>query len=191
MIPLGVKDKDAELVEIKSTKESTCIQDAIQTITESSEMIDKKEVNFFGTKVTIPVIKSDDEEKISDKLLSKVDNAIKYITTPALYNYLVKLHSKMFDEISNDDYFDGKSIKSGNDLIEAIKEQIKHKNTMIFVSERYNTIFLCGEYWCDDEHGYSISFPGGKFIKANSLDNAFNKDYEPVATALGQYSSYL
>ena len=152
------------------------------------EVCNPKEINFFGTKTTIKV-KSDDPKS---KLISKVDSVLKTICNASLYNYLYNLDKDFYEkEINEDPYFNGKKIKSGEDLKNALKEQITHKNTNIFISNYHNAIYFCGEYFIDDEHGYSIVFPKGNLIKGKPGDSKLDKQYKPLITYIGQYSDPL
>ena len=119
-----------------------------------------------------------------------LDNIIKILNSSELYDYLFNYHKKMFDEINNDSYFDGKTIKSGRDL----KNSIEDIKLVAYFNE---VIYICGEYWCDPEHGFSIKFPNGEFIKSKYDSFDYNRDegketgYKISCTLLGQYSDYL
>jgi hypothetical protein len=155
-----------------------------ETLLEGFEDVDSREINFDGIKTTIP-IKTDNPDS---KLLDKVDSVLKTVCSPSLYNYLYKMEKRYYeDEVNTDPYYDGKKIQSGKDLMNACKEQITHKNTKIFINDRRNMIYFCGEYWCDEEHGYCITFPGGKFVKGNESSNKYNSKI----TRMGLYSDAL
>ena len=112
------------------------------------------------------------------------------LNSDELFDYLYKYHIKLFNEINEDSYYEGKTIKSGEDLKNSI-ESI----TTIAVSD--GVIYICGEYWCDPEHGFSITFPKGKFVKSKHKEYEYNQDqgkdvdYIPICTILGQDCDYL
>ena len=119
-----------------------------------------------------------------------INKCLNALASDELFDYLYKYHIEMFKEINGDTYFKGKTIKSGEDLKKAI-EKIK------VIGYKDGVIYICGEYWCDPEHGFSIKFPGGKFIKSKydnfnyDRDEGKDVDYIPNCTILGQYSDYL
>lgn len=158
----------------------------------SKKIIEEKDINFFGTKTKIEIRSYDN--KINKQLLNKVDNILKTICNPSLYDYLYKINSNYFEgEINDDSYYDGKTIKSGKDLRDSI--DITHRNTAIIISDKHNVIYFCGEYWPDEEHGFSIAFPKGNFVK-HPQSSQVRKDYydehhNPKYTFLGQWSDCL
>ena len=154
-------------------------------LTESYEDLGEKEINFFGTKANIK-IKSSGTIAADDKLLAKVDNVLKVVCSKELYENWYKEKDDIFEEINDDPYFKGKKIKNANDLIKALKEEITNKNTRVYINTYRKTIYFCGEYWCDPEHGYSISFPDGEYVKSKG----YNSSKGPV-TYFGQYSDAL
>lgn len=150
--------------------------------------VNTKDIIFDGIKTKVK-IKCDNKDS---KLLSKVDSILKIVCSSSLYNYLYTLDKDLYEkDINQDPYFDGKTIKSGKDLMNAIKDQITHKNTAVFVDNYKNCIYFCGEYWIDEEHGYSIVFPEGKFIKGKAGAKKYDSNYKPVITFIGQYSDPL
>lgn len=123
----------------------------------------------------------------SDKEIDvNVDDCLKILNNEELFDYLYNYHLALFDEINNDSYFNGKTIKSGQDLKNSI-EEIKS------IAYFEGIVYICGEYWCDPEHGFSISFPNGKFVKSKydsydyDRDKGEENEYVPVCTLLGQY----
>lgn len=158
-----------------------------------SILSDNKSINFFGKELNIRHVYLSGGTETSIPIDSKIEQVLKiFSTNKGLYNYLYKIHNKLFNEINNDSYFDGKKIKSGNDLIKAIQDNNGKNIIDIYFDKRNNVYYICGEYWCDDEHGYSICFPGGRFVQAKSIDyKDWYKDYVPVATILGQYDNAL
>ena len=158
-----------------------------------SILSDNKSINFFGKELNIRHVYLSGGTETSIPIDSKIEQVLKiFSTNKGLYNYLYKIHNKLFNEINNDPYFDGKKIKSGNDLIKAIQDNNGKNIIDIYFDKRNNVYYICGEYWCDDEHGYSICFPGGRFVQAKSTDyKDWYKDYVPVATILGQYDNAL
>ena len=160
---------------------------------ESDNSSDTQIINFFGKKLNIRHVYLSGGDQKNIPIDSKISQIIKiFSTNKGLYNYLYKNHIKLFNEINNDPYFEGKKIKSGNDLIKAIQENDGKNIIDIFYDKRNNVYYICGEYWCDPEHGFSICFPDGKFIQSKSTDyKDWYKDYVPVATILGQYDNAL
>ena len=122
-------------------------------------------------------------------LMKKIDNVLKIAgTNKSLYSYLYMISKDFIDDVNDDPYFDGKCCNSEKDLMDAL--EFTH---VIVDTRRGNTcIYLAGEYWLDDEHGFSITFPDGKFIKAKRDANGYYKTrdshYAPIATGLGQFS---
>ena len=49
-----------------------------------------------------------------------ISECLKAIDSDELYEYLYQYQKHMFDEINGDPFFEGKTIKSGNDLKNAI-----------------------------------------------------------------------
>lgn len=119
-----------------------------------------------------------------------ISKCLDTLNNDELFDYLYKYHIDMFNNINGDSYFEGKKIKSGKDLKNSI-EQIK------VISCKNGVIYVCGEYWCDPEHGFSIKFPQGKFIKSKYDTFNYNRDegkdsgYIPICTLLGQFSDYM
>ena len=127
---------------------------------------------------------------ISDQeIYIDLNECLNLLNNDDLFEYLYNYHIKMFEEINNDKYFNGKTIKSGKDLKNSIEQisQIAYHN---------NVLYICGEYWCDPEHGFSIKFPNGKFIKSKNAFYDYNRDegkdvnYIPSCTLLGQFSDF-
>ena len=119
-----------------------------------------------------------------------ISECLKAIDSDELYEYLYQYQKHMFDEINGDPFFEGKTIKSGNDLKNAIEE-------LKVIACKRDVVYICGEYWCDPEHGFSIKFPNGKFVKSEFETYEYNRDegaaanYTPKCTVLGLYSDYL
>ena len=139
-------------------------------------------LNFNNKTFDVPIIT--DQEIDFD-----LSECLKLLNSDELFNYLYSYHIKMFEDINIDAYFNGKTIKSGNDLKNSISKisQIAYYN---------NVIYICGEYWCDPEHGFSIKFPNGKFTKSKYPSYNYDRDegqdaqYIPNCTLLGQFSDY-
>lgn len=120
-----------------------------------------------------------DVEIIGDKELDiEINDCIDILNSDELFDYLYENTKWMFDEINSDPYFEGKTITSGEDLKNSIEEisQIGYKR---------DVIYICGEFWCDPEHGFSISFPNGKFVKKGDAEEGSK------FTVLGQFSDCL
>ena len=148
------------------------------------ESLEKSVSVKFNNKVFNVRIERDKEIDVN------LDSVLKILDSNELYDYLYNYHKKKFEEINNDSYFNGKTIKSGMDLKNSI-EEIK------LIAYYDNVIYVCGEYWCDPEHGFSIKFPNGEFVKSKfdsfdyARDEGKESDYKISCTLLGQYSDYL
>ena len=144
-------------------------------------MDDYVKIFFNGKEYNVKV---DNEEGID------INECITALNNDELFNYLYNYQIDFFNDINTDPYFDGKTIKSGEDLKNSIEE-------ISLISCRDGVIYICGEYWCDPEHGFSIKFPGGKFVKSEHNTYNYNRDegkyakYIPVCTLLGLYSDCL
>ena len=91
-----------------------------------------------------------------------------------VWEYLYEENKDWFEkEINNDPYYKGKKIESGKDLKTSIEK-------ISAIGQYKNIVYVAGEYWVDDEHGFSISFPNGKFTKSGK-----------EKTELKGHSSYL
>ncbi len=116
-----------------------------------------------------------------------IEKCVDILNSDELFDYLYAYHIDMFNEINEDPYYNGKTVKSGKDLKNSIEKisLIKSKN---------GVVYICGEYWCDDEHGFSIKLPNGEFVKSQYSTFDFSRDqgkevnYKPICTLLGQYS---
>ena len=162
------------------------LNDCISYLNEAYQDNGTIDGSFNGKKFTAKI----ETDNPDSKLMSKVQSIIKTVSSISLYNYLYNLDKDFYNkEINNDSYYDGKKIESGKDLMNSI--EINHKNTTIFVNDRRNIIYFCGEYWVDDEHGFSISFPGGKFIKGASNQKKYDSHWNPQFTFMGEYSYAL
>lgn len=126
-------------------------------------------IDFFGKKFHIHISSYYGNDEKAKANTEKIKSALKAFCSAGLYNYLVKANSSWMDEINSDPYFQGKTCKSGKDLIDAIKNDPTNANKgfAVFVKENDGVlnIFIGGEYWLDPEHGFSINFPNGKFTK--------------------------
>ena len=143
-------------------------------------------LEFNGKIYNLRVDDKDDKDDID----VDINDCLIALNNNELFDYLYKYHKNMFDEINNDPYFDGKTIKSGEDLKNSIQD-------LKVIAYKKGVVYICGEYWCDPEHGFSIKFPNGKFIKSEYDSFDYNRDegkdanYTPKCTILGQYSDYL
>lgn len=136
-----------------------------------------------------------------EKLMTKIDSVVKtFCTNKALYGYLYKAAEEEYGDYywrQSDDEEEGKFCKSGADLLDAIKEDIKRYGAKLIVQDYYNTLAICGEYWIDEEHGFSISFPQGKFVKKDSPESKEilkandNDRYTPYYTKIGHHSDFM
>lgn len=151
---------------------------------ESTTSSDERIVTFkmFGKEATCKII-SNYGESVNNTI---VNNILKIVgSNKSLYDYLYKENKDMFEEINDDPYFKGKKINNGMDLINAMTEDLKYT---MYISR--GCVYFCGEYWVDPEHGFSIYFPRGKFIKAIQK-KYIGDNYVPIATTIGQFSDGL
>ena len=138
------------------------------------------EIEFNGKKYEVNL------ENIEENNIN-LEECLTALNNDELFDYLYNYQIKMFEEINNEPYFEGKTIKSGKDLKNSIE-------SIDLISYNNEVIYVCGEYWCDPEHGFSIAFPKGKFIKSQYSNYEYDRDqgetvdYIPVCTVLGQFS---
>ena len=119
--------------------------------------------------------------------IQAVNKLAKLVTDISLYNYLYNHDKEWYtEEINDDPYYDGKKINSGMDLMKSI--DWGHKNTMFMVDPKTKVIYFCGEYWVDEEHGFSIYFPNGKFVKGKPGERVVDEHWVPIYTGMGQYA---
>ena len=114
---------------------------------------------FFGDNynLSIKIGKSDFEEKEIEKMINSV---IKISKSKSLYSYLYNINKDKIEELNEVIDSRDKPVKNGNDLIKSMQPQS--------IVLKRNTVYIVGSYYLDNEHGYSISFPNGKFIKSKS-----------------------
>lgn len=135
------------------------------------------DLKFDGKKYSLRVARVDNENGIDIDISECLDA----MDEDDLFDYLYGYHIS---------YFDGTEIKSGKDL----KKSIEEIKVIAYVR---GVIYICGEYWYDPEHGFSIKFPRGKFIKSEHDTYDYQRDegkdvnFIPQCTILGQYSDYL
>jgi hypothetical protein len=95
-------------------------------------------------------------------------------TNKALYDYLYTRNKSFFEDINEEPYLGGKTINCGKDLINAIETKYKFYCGAAMEKSKDGkevpVIFFNGEYWCEPEHGFSISFPNGKIVKSAEDD---------------------
>lgn len=70
-------------------------------------------------------------------MVFNIDECIKKLNSNELFDYLYNYHIDMFNEINNDPYFKGKTIKCGEDLKNSI-EEIK------LISCENGVMYICG-----------------------------------------------
>lgn len=150
------------------------------------------ENSFFGKNMNGVI---DDERSLlfSDKWAKQkiINNALKIFSTDkSLWNYLYSISKKWIDEANNDPYFNGKKCKNGNDLIQAIKDDNEILHIHVKIKNEIPTIYICGDFWLDDEHGFSVNFINGEFIKCKGNKITYN-NYTPTCTVLGSYDEAL
>lgn len=114
-------------------------------------------------------------DMLPDNVNDLISSVIKTCcTNKALYDYLYTRNKSFFEDINEEPYLGGKTINCGKDLINAI--ETKYKFYCGAAMERSKdgkevpVIFFNGEYWCEPEHGFSISFPNGKIVKSAEDD---------------------
>ena len=153
--------------------------------TSSSNVIKFK---MFGKDATAKIIFDNVEDTPSTRKI--INSVLKLVgSNKSLYTYLYTQNKSLYDdEINKNPYFDGKTIQNGIDLLKAMTNDTRYT---LVVTEK--TVYFCGEYWIDPEHGFSISFPNGKFVKAEKesrMTDIRNK-YRTEITVLGQFSDAL
>lgn len=192
------KDKFKELVQesIKVIEESGIATKNLLNESCYSFERDRVKIKINSISISVPVKmdedynKKDDPEvkKRLDEMYKRVPSIVKLIEGDALWNYLYNSEKDYYEsEINNDPYFDGKTIKSGKDLKNSIKTEYK---MAIIIDNYYDCTYFCGEYWVDPEHGFAITFPHGKFIKAQNRKYR-DKNWKPIATYIGQFDEAL
>lgn len=118
------------------------------------------EDKFFGKRCIIELCPEMYEEEIPKDVIPKMKAVAKFATTnKKMYDILYTKSKKWLDDVS----INGKKCMSGKDLIKAIQDELDKRTLEISYDSYCNTIFVRGEYWIDVEHGFSISFPNGKF----------------------------
>lgn len=127
-----------------------------------------------------------DEHTKEEEIMKKVNAFIKTnpLNNPALWEHLYESNLGFFEDVNDDPYFDGKKILSAVDL----KKSISDIN-LVCVDLKENNFYVCGEWWCEPEHGFSINFPNGKFKPYHGKD--YLRDsvcHREKATFLGQHS---
>lgn len=131
---------------------------------------------------------ANDEEKAKlDSMLKAIPSIVKLIEGTELWGHLYKLQKDYYDDINDDPYFEGRKVKSGKDLKNSIDTKYKVE---IYIDAYRNCVYFCGDYWCDPEHGFAVTFPDGKFIKKKDGKPKENK-YFPYYTYLGSYDEAL
>ena len=127
--------------------------------TESDAFEDTCNVSFFGKTYKCTVyyenMKKEDIPAAKERLKTFLKE--KPWNNKKVFDELFKTNSRLIKSVNEDPYFDGKKVNNGNDLLKSIS-----RIDVIQVSKRH--IVMSGEYWLDDEHGFSIDFPNGKFI---------------------------
>jgi hypothetical protein len=140
-------------------------------------------INFFGKPMKVKV--HIDERDKDSALINTFDRLLKSVgSSNQLWGYLYNQRKKMFDEVNKDPYYDGKTCKSGKDLINSV-------GRIDYIGISRDIVYICGEYWIDDEHGFSISFPNGKFVRLKDGEKLYDTRYIPIGTVLGQYADAL
>lgn len=112
--------------------------------------------------------KLDLKKGCNEDLVKNLKSTVKLISSKSLYDYLYEYHKKMFDDIN--DYEDG-SISSGSDLMKSL-----HDIDLVTIDN--DTVYVSGQCDWDDEHGFSIAFPSGKFVKNSTMDGNHKNDYD-------------
>lgn len=148
--------------------------------------------NFFGTKKKVLVKDYYKNQKFYEENKEMVEKALKtFCSNKSLWSYLYTISEKWISEINNDPYFDGKKCESGADLIQAVKDDKKNQLDIFLQDENNNiVVYICGDYWLDDEHGFSVNFINGEFVKCKGSKVTYS-DHRPTCTVLGQYDNAL
>ena len=127
------------------------------------------------------------KKEYNEILLKNLKSTIKIMNSKSLYDYLYNYYKDMFDEMN--EYGDC-SIESGSDIVKAIYG-------IDLITIEHDTVYVSGYCEWDEEHGFSIGFPNGKFVKntSNNTDhkNDIDKEnkYQPRYTIFsGHRSAY-
>ena len=64
------------------------------------------------------------DDSIKDEMLEKVENCLLLMNNFELFDYLYMSSKEMFEYINDDPYFNGKTIKSGEDLKNSIEPNV-------------------------------------------------------------------
>ena len=176
-------------------RELEALDEALTFLNESTkdDVIGDVDIKVFGRVYNIQIKTNRWENEYSreshnyDQQIQAAIKLSKVVSDISLYNYLYTLNKNYFrDEINTDPYYNGKQINSGSDLMKSI--DFGHKNTKFYVDPKTKVIYFCGEYWPDEEHGFSITFPNGKFVKGKPGERTVDKNWIPIATAMGLYA---
>ena len=135
----------------------------------------------------VPLLNSNNEIITGEDYDLDLTEILDVLNGDELYDYLYRYQINKFEDINrNSDLFDGKKINSGDDL----KQSIQNIKQLVYSN---GVVYVCGEYWCDPEHGFSIKFPNAKFIKSgyNLYDYDRDESFITVCTLIGEYSDYL
>jgi hypothetical protein len=137
-------------------------------------------IKFFGKPMQVKVHLK--ERDVNSELIKMFNGVLKKVcNSKELWSYLYSTSKSWIEDVNDDPYFKGKTCKSTKDLIDAVE-----KINYIGISQ--NAIWVCGEYWIDPEHGFSIAFPNGKFVRsASDKSPSYDSKYNVTSTGLGQY----
>lgn len=152
-------------------------------IHEKAKSSDYKIISYFGKKMKINFIDEYNSKELIEANMDKVESAIKtFCKNKDLYKFMLGELAPRF--------YEGLDI-TPEELIDIIKnDKTNNKRGFgLFVCyieddpKKCIKVYICGEYSLDDEHGFSITFPDGKFMPS--------KNYTGEATYIGGYSDYL
>ena len=141
------------------------------------------QISFFGKSVQLKLNKNLD--KAPEEIKKKYNKIINMCcNNKSLYSYLYSINVQLWKEVNEDSYYEkDQKIKSVQDLINSIDTKQK---ISLYYNEYNKNVYFSGEYWVDPEHGFSINFPNGEFVKGDQKYNNVDK-----CTRLGQYSDGL
>lgn len=127
----------------------------------------KYEISVLGFTTTVEI--SDNIKEKDKQLLGSIHSCLSIMNSMDLWKYLYKIQRKAWDDISNDEYFNGKKITSPNDLKKSI-------DNVVYIDIIRGTIEIYCTCWWDEEHGCKINFPDGKFVKSKYDSFEYQRD---------------
>lgn len=153
------------------------INEAMKQSTDDDQKYISVSFNGKSYKAELDIRKGSNED-----LASNIKNIVKLINSKAVFDYLYSHHKNFLADV-----YEYENIKSGTDLMKAIYN-------IDLVTIKYDTVYVSGYCDWDQEHGFSVAFPNGKFVKSNKpaeykSDYDENNHYQPRYTVLSGHAS--